>query len=46
MKTFFYMGYDFTAENWEEAERYVAENWGYCDADGLYEADEEEEEEN
>lgn len=41
MKTFFYKDYDFKAENWEAAERYVAEHWGYCDADELFEADEE-----
>lgn len=26
----------------EKAERYVAENWGYCDADELFEAEDEE----
>ena len=42
MKTYFYNGYDFTAENWEEAARYIAEHFGYCDFAELFEMEEEE----
>lgn len=41
MKTYFYKGRDFTAESWEEAERSAAEEYGYCDADELFEMEEE-----
>ena len=44
MKTYFYGFYDFEAASWEEAARHIAERFGYCDADELFEMEEEEEE--
>ena len=42
MKTYFYGFYDFEAASWEEAARHIAEHFGYCDADELFEMEEEE----
>lgn len=43
MKTYFYerYGFEVTAESWDEAAAHVAEHYGYCDPDELFEMDEE-----
>jgi len=39
MKNFVYMEHEFTAADWYEAAAYVAERWGCCDSDELFEND-------
>ena len=39
MKTYFYKDYDFTAKNYQEAEKIVTAEFGYCDHDELFEGE-------